>query len=76
MKSPPAAVQAELPVIGQRVYALGAPRGLEATLTDGLVSAIRRHAAGQVDFIQTSAPLSTKLLFRRWTLYSFLTEDK
>jgi serine protease Do len=58
MKSPPAAVQAELPVIGQRVYALGAPRGLEATLTDGLVSAIRRHAAGQVDFIQTSAPLS------------------
>lgn len=58
MKSPPAAVQAELPVIGQRVYALGAPRGLEATLTDGLVSAIRRNAAGQVDFIQTSAPLS------------------
>lgn len=58
MKSPPAAVQAELPVIGQRVYALGAPRGLEATLTDGLVSAIRRNPAGQVDFIQTSAPLS------------------
>lgn len=42
--------------IGERVYAIGAPMGLEATLTDGLVSG-RRQADG-IRYIQTSAPIS------------------
>jgi hypothetical protein len=42
--------------IGQRVYAVGAPLGLELTLTEGLVSGVRL-AKGQ-RMIQTSAPIS------------------
>lgn len=53
-----AEVMPEIPVIGQRVYAVGAPRGLEATLSDGLVSGIRRSATGGVEYIQTSTPIS------------------
>jgi S1-C subfamily serine protease/cytochrome c-type biogenesis protein CcmH/NrfG len=43
-------------MIGERVYAIGAPRGLELTLSDGLVSGIREDESGPV--IQTSAPIS------------------
>lgn len=42
--------------IGQRVYALGAPLGLELTFTEGLVSGLRRE--GGYDLIQTSAAVS------------------
>ena len=42
--------------VGERVYAIGAPRGLELTLSDGLLSGIRRDETGPV--IQTSAPIS------------------
>ncbi len=42
--------------IGQKVYALGNPRGLERTLSDGLVSALRGENDDQM--IQTTAPLS------------------
>jgi len=38
--------------IGQRVYAIGAPRGLELTLSEGLVSNIREK------YLQTTAPIS------------------
>jgi serine protease Do len=41
---------------GQRVYAIGAPQGLDLTLSDGLVSALREFPEGTV--IQTSAPVS------------------
>jgi S1-C subfamily serine protease len=41
--------------VGERVYALGAPMGLELTLTEGIVSA-RRVMEGE-DFIQTSTPI-------------------
>ncbi|GAA5159595.1 trypsin-like peptidase domain-containing protein [Viridibacterium curvum] len=41
---------------GQKVYALGAPRGLELTISDGIVSALRKVENGTV--IQTTAPVS------------------
>jgi serine protease Do len=44
--------------VGQKAYAIGAPRGLEQTLSDGLVSALRRNAAGEVEYIQATAPIS------------------
>jgi serine protease Do len=44
--------------VGMRVYAVGTPRGLETTLSDGLLSGLRRSDDGQLQFIQTSAPIS------------------
>ncbi|MBL0919212.1 MAG: serine protease [Hydrogenophaga sp.] len=45
--------------VGARVYAIGAPRGLETTLSDGLLSGLRRNAQGQLDAIQITVPLSS-----------------
>ena len=45
-------------VVGQPVYALGAPLSLELTLSNGLVSALRHDEAGRLTHIQTSAPIS------------------
>jgi len=42
--------------VGSRVYAVGAPRGLELTLSEGIVSGLREVADGR--FIQTTAPIS------------------
>ena len=42
--------------VGQRVYAIGAPEGLELTLTEGLISSLREFDGSQ--FIQTSAAIS------------------
>ncbi len=42
--------------IGQRVYALGAPLGLDLTFTEGVVSGLRRE--GGYALIQTSAAVS------------------
>lgn len=42
--------------IGQRVYAVGAPRGLDLTLSEGLVSGLRNIRKER--YIQTSAPIS------------------
>lgn len=45
--------------VGKKVYALGDPRGLELTLTDGIISALRRDKDGvTLRYIQTSAPIS------------------
>lgn len=41
---------------GQRVYAIGAPAGLELTISEGIVSALREVDDGTV--IQTTAPIS------------------
>lgn len=43
--------------IGQRVVAIGNPLGLESTVSDGLISAIRNGAPGEKIF-QISVPLS------------------
>jgi hypothetical protein len=41
---------------GQRVYAIGAPQGLELTISEGIVSALRKVDDGTI--IQTTAPIS------------------
>lgn len=42
--------------VGQRVYAIGAPQGLELTLSEGLISSLRPYEGSQ--YIQTSASIS------------------
>ena len=42
--------------VGERVYTVGAPAGLELTLGDGLVSSL--HPSPRLPIIQTSAPMS------------------
>lgn len=44
--------------VGQGVFAIGNPKGLELTMSAGLVSSLRRNAAGQLVLIQTSAAIS------------------
>lgn len=44
--------------VGQRVYTVGAPRGLELTLADGLIAGLRRDKDGKLVRIQVSAPIS------------------
>jgi serine protease Do len=41
---------------GQKVFAIGAPHGLDLTISDGIVSALREMPGGKV--IQTTAPVS------------------
>ncbi|TSD56629.1 serine protease [Variovorax sp. KBS0712] len=45
--------------VGQRVFAVGSPHGLERTLSEGLISALRPRAPGQLPIVQTSAPVSS-----------------
>ena len=42
--------------VGERVYTIGAPSGLERTLGEGLISGLRTTEEGKL--IQTSAPIS------------------
>lgn len=42
--------------VGQRVYAIGAPQGLELTISEGLISSLRDF--GGVKLIQTTAAMS------------------
>jgi len=44
--------------VGQKVYALGAPRGMELTLTDGLLSSLNHDKDDNLTRIQISAPVS------------------
>lgn len=55
--SAPGFASLETARIGQRVYAVGNPEGLELTLSDGLISAIRTIRG--LPFIQTSAPVAS-----------------
>ena len=45
-------------IVGANVYAIGSPRGLELTMSAGLVSSLRKNASGQVILVQTSASIS------------------
>ncbi|MFX5494098.1 serine protease, partial [Acinetobacter baumannii] len=40
--------------VGQKVFTLGAPRALEETISDGLLSALRLDNEGKLRFLQTS----------------------
>jgi serine protease Do len=42
--------------VGERVYSIGAPSGLDRTLAEGLISGLRQ--SGSLHLIQTSAPIS------------------
>ncbi len=42
--------------VGERVYAIGAPQGLELTFSEGVISALRNVSTGRI--IQTTAPIS------------------
>lgn len=44
--------------VGEKVYALGAPRGMELTLSDGLLAALHRDRNDNIVRIQMTAPIS------------------
>jgi serine protease Do len=45
--------------VGQKVYAVGNPRGLELTFSDGLISGLRKSPDEKsIELVQTSAPIS------------------
>ncbi len=44
--------------VGQKVYAIGAPRGFEETMSDGMLSSLRTGKDGQLRYIQITAPIS------------------
>ena len=43
---------------GARVFAIGNPRGLELTISDGLVSGLRHDRSGNLEYVQISVPIS------------------
>jgi len=53
----PLTVRASLPAIGERVVVIGSPMGLDQTVSDGIVSAIR-DLPGTRKVIQITAPIS------------------
>jgi len=44
--------------VGARVYAIGSPRGLEQTISDGLLSGLRRSAGSDLAALQVTVPIS------------------
>lgn len=44
--------------VGQRVYAIGSPRGLELSMSEGIVSSLRSANEQDSPLIQTTAPVS------------------
>jgi S1-C subfamily serine protease len=49
-------ITSEVPEVGERVAVVGSPLGLEQTLSDGVVSAVRRVSGAKL--LQISAPVS------------------
>lgn len=57
LNAPPATVGSSKTLkVGAKVYAIGAPKGLELTLSDGIVSSLRDLEGGR--YIQTTAAIS------------------
>ena len=56
-ESKPVKLSSKLPDVGEKVIVIGNPLGLEQTVSDGIVSAVRRNQHS-VDFIQITAPVS------------------
>jgi tetratricopeptide (TPR) repeat protein len=57
LAAPPATVRSsETLAVGERVYAIGSPEGLELTLSEGLISGLREYEKAHI--IQTSAAIS------------------
>jgi hypothetical protein len=48
----------ERPAVGTRVYSIGAPRGLELSIGEGVVSQVREGDSSDAILIQTTAPIS------------------
>lgn len=59
LAAPPATLGDSAKVqVGQPAYAIGNPKGLDLTMSAGLVSSLRKNEAGQLVLIQTSAAIS------------------
>jgi cytochrome c-type biogenesis protein CcmH/NrfG len=57
LDAPPVKVRASSDLrVGDRVYAIGAPKGLELTFSEGIISSLREY--GDVHVIQTTAAIS------------------
>jgi len=56
-KAPCLRITGAVPEVGERVAVVGSPLGLEQTVSDGVISAIRRASSGA--YLQISAPVST-----------------
>ncbi len=56
-ESKPVQLNIQLPEVGEKVVVIGNPLGLEQTVSDGIVSAVRRNQ-NSVEFIQVTAPVS------------------
>jgi len=53
----PLEISSKLPEVGEKIYAIGHPMGLEKTVSEGIVSAIRK-IPNLGDIIQITAPIS------------------
>jgi len=56
-ESKPVRLSGRLPDVGEKIIVIGSPLGLEQTVSDGIVSALRRNQHG-IEFIQVTAPVS------------------
>jgi len=57
LKAPPVLVRTSSTLaVGERVYAIGAPKGLELTFSEGVISGLREYE--QARLVQTSAAIS------------------
>lgn len=56
-ESNPVTINPGIPESGEKIIVIGSPLGLEQTVSDGIVSAVRQNQNG-VNFIQITAPVS------------------
>lgn len=56
-ESVPVNLTSNLPEVGEKIIVIGNPLGLEQTLSDGIVSSVRKNQSG-VNYVQITAPIS------------------